>query len=186
MKANRIYWCGTWDVGCHHVTMALGQAMKNGTPAQEDSEKAHPQGKLHLCLCHMTAGPCVTTQLMQSRGPNMGRQNDSMEEKPWVQTLVPPERKRAQTCCRASMVEGSWCVCVCVCVCLSVCLSLSCHSFCFSLFSLVGVGFELRASSATWATHPVHFALVILEMRSCKPFAQAGLEPQSSQSQSPK
>jgi hypothetical protein len=56
----------------------------------------------------------------------------------------------------------------------------------------VGVGegieqeFEFRAlysknrPSTIWATHPVHFALVILEMGSWVLFAQAGHEPQSS------
>jgi hypothetical protein len=52
--------------------------------------------------------------------------------------------------------------------------------------------FELRSShlhsrpSTTWATPPVHFALVILEIGSHELFAWAGLEPRSSQSQPPK
>jgi hypothetical protein len=37
--------------------------------------------------------------------------------------------------------------------------------------------------SITRATTPVHFALVILEMGSCKLFAWASLKPQSSRSQ---
>jgi hypothetical protein len=40
--------------------------------------------------------------------------------------------------------------------------------------------------STAWATPPVHFALVILEMGFCKLFAQAGLDLQSSWSQPPK
>jgi hypothetical protein len=49
-----------------------------------------------------------------------------------------------------------------------------------------GGGVELQASatqgssSTTWATPSVHFALVILEMRSPELFALAGLDPQSS------
>jgi hypothetical protein len=52
----------------------------------------------------------------------------------------------------------------------------------FWVFFLVGLGFELRASglqsrlSSTSVAPPVHFALVILEMRSHKLLAQAGLE----------
>jgi hypothetical protein len=59
-------------------------------------------------------------------------------------------------------------------------------------FFPMGQGFELRAShlqsrhSTTWATLPVHFALVILEMGSWKLFAGADLETQSSWSQPPK
>jgi hypothetical protein len=58
------------------------------------------------------------------------------------------------------------------------------HQYVFFLsFSfLVGLSFQLRAShlqsrcSATWVTPLVYFAVVILEMRSCELFAQAGLE----------
>jgi hypothetical protein len=51
------------------------------------------------------------------------------------------------------------------------------------LLLLMELGFELRALclqsrySITWATPPVHFALVILEMESCELFALASLEP---------
>jgi hypothetical protein len=61
----------------------------------------------------------------------------------------------------------------------------------FIFFWCVG-GVEFRASnlqnrhSITWATPPVYFVLVILEMRSPELFAQAGLEPWSAQSQPPK
>jgi hypothetical protein len=54
-----------------------------------------------------------------------------------------------------------------------------------SLSPFVGLRFELRTSglqrrpSSTWATPPVHFALVILEMGSRELFAHAGLEPPS-------
>jgi hypothetical protein len=59
-------------------------------------------------------------------------------------------------------------------------------NICFYFFFLVELGFELKAlhfqsrSSATWATPSVYISLVILEMRSCKLFALAGLELQSS------
>jgi hypothetical protein len=67
----------------------------------------------------------------------------------------------------------------------------------FRLYFEVGgveLGFELGAwrlqnrSSSAGAALPVHFVLVILEMGGypLKLFAQAGLEPQSSQSQPPK
>jgi hypothetical protein len=51
----------------------------------------------------------------------------------------------------------------------------------FSFFFLVGLGFEPRAlhlqsrHSTAWATPPVHFALVILEMWSHELLAWAGL-----------
>jgi hypothetical protein len=51
------------------------------------------------------------------------------------------------------------------------------------LFLSVGLGFELRVSnlqsscSSASATHPTHFALVILEMESLKLFAQVTLKP---------
>jgi hypothetical protein len=44
---------------------------------------------------------------------------------------------------------------------------------------------QSRCSTA-WATSPVHFSLVILEMGSCELFAQAGFETWSSQSQPPR
>jgi hypothetical protein len=50
-------------------------------------------------------------------------------------------------------------------------------------FILVGLGIKLSASClqsrhcTAWATPPVHFALVILEMRPFKIFAQANLKP---------
>jgi hypothetical protein len=56
----------------------------------------------------------------------------------------------------------------------------------------MGLGFELRASYSqsrcftTWATCPVHFTLVILEMRAHELFVWAGLEPWSTQFQPPK
>jgi hypothetical protein len=56
-------------------------------------------------------------------------------------------------------------------------------------FFLVGLVFELKPSllqsrhSTTWATPPVHFALVILEMGYQELFARAGFELWSSQSQ---
>jgi hypothetical protein len=59
-------------------------------------------------------------------------------------------------------------------------------------FFFDGPGFEFRALclqsrySTNWPTPPVYFALVILEMECHKLFAWAGLEPESSQSQSPK
>jgi hypothetical protein len=57
---------------------------------------------------------------------------------------------------------------------------------------VVGLGFEFRASHlqsrdySPWDTPPAYFALVILEMGSHDLFAWAGLEQQSSLSQSPK
>jgi hypothetical protein len=60
------------------------------------------------------------------------------------------------------------------------------------LFILMGLGFEVRVlclqsrHSAAWATFPVHFALVILEMGSQELFTWAGLEPQSSPYQPPR
>jgi hypothetical protein len=59
-------------------------------------------------------------------------------------------------------------------------------------YFFVELEFELRAShlqqrySTTYATFPVHFGLVILEMGSHKLFAKAGLELQSSPFQSRK
>jgi hypothetical protein len=55
-----------------------------------------------------------------------------------------------------------------------------------------GTGVWIRAlrlqsrHSSTWATSPLHFALVILKMSSHKLFAQAGLKPQAFWSQPPK
>jgi hypothetical protein len=49
-----------------------------------------------------------------------------------------------------------------------------------SFFLFLGLVFELRVShlqsrlSTTWATPPVHFVLLILEMGSCEQFAQTG------------
>jgi hypothetical protein len=43
-----------------------------------------------------------------------------------------------------------------------------------------------KQCSTAWATPPVHFALVILEIKVFRIFAQTGLKPQSSQSQPPK
>jgi hypothetical protein len=58
------------------------------------------------------------------------------------------------------------------------------HQQKFFLCVCVGLGFELRCSTA-WATTSVQFAVVILEMESFKIFAQADLELQPSQSQPP-
>jgi hypothetical protein len=55
------------------------------------------------------------------------------------------------------------------------------HFIVFCLFFLVGLTFELKTShlqsrcSTAWAMLPVHFALVILEMGSCKLFPRADL-----------
>jgi hypothetical protein len=63
----------------------------------------------------------------------------------------------------------------------------------WSLFlSFLVLGFELRALHlqsrclTAWATPPLHFALVILEVESLELFAWAGLKPWSSQSQAAK
>jgi hypothetical protein len=67
------------------------------------------------------------------------------------------------------------------------------YSFSFWVFLVVvGPRFGLRAlclqsrHSTTWATAPVHFALIIVDMRFHELFFQAVLKPWSSQSQSPK
>jgi hypothetical protein len=57
-------------------------------------------------------------------------------------------------------------------------LPLNCRqAFQSQLFLVGGVGFELIhvCKAGTWATPPVHFALVILEMGSCELFACASL-----------
>jgi hypothetical protein len=54
---------------------------------------------------------------------------------------------------------------------------------------IFGRGWEFRSwllqsrCSNTWATPPIHFSLVSLEMGSHELFARAGLEPQSSWSE---
>jgi hypothetical protein len=67
----------------------------------------------------------------------------------------------------------------------------SSSSFPLLFFFLMELGFELKALAAnrrstSWATTPVHFALVILEMGSFKLFLQSGLKSQSSWSLPPK